>query len=472
MNSVTPNARPFMGPNMYITPPAAFTHFHQDGHGTVDSGHFCLKGYNEVILLRRLTERHKKHALMILTGNFLNNGDKTHDYFDALYQVPHGDELGEKPAWPTKEQIEKCRQMGYCPTVVIIKPGQLIHINKGRLHAFRKMSPSPLPSHDCHEALREELIKERNITGEELCISVAWDWMFKGVTSAGINREVLSVLEASILNRKRGKMSLAIPEMALLQMAKFTPPIKAVDSVHHMGVSGMVGFIKNGQDIAKGIDARITNEACLGILPGLRHVVKEHVNTMEIASREACQSLLRGKRVTISKRPNTHENPSSFPVDPYGNNDFFCKLCNQELSNVYFHCDGCEQLLSKDFNICRKCHAEKMFCQTIQMHPSNPKRHSTLNHTGRMNYDRGSRCPCRNGPACKICHFCSGCSCRCHTWFTLHYRLFNKDEETALLARVEAATKAEPVEPDEPFHRYLDQAFTEARLENASRKYD
>jgi hypothetical protein len=34
MNPVTPDARPFMGPNLYITPPASFTHFHQDGHGT------------------------------------------------------------------------------------------------------------------------------------------------------------------------------------------------------------------------------------------------------------------------------------------------------------------------------------------------------------------------------------------------------------------------------------------------------
>ena len=33
MNPVTPEARPFMGPNLYITPPASFTHFHQDGHG-------------------------------------------------------------------------------------------------------------------------------------------------------------------------------------------------------------------------------------------------------------------------------------------------------------------------------------------------------------------------------------------------------------------------------------------------------
>ncbi|KAL3936586.1 MAG: hypothetical protein SGBAC_008127 [Bacillariaceae sp.] len=98
MNSVTSTARPFMGPNMYVTPPAAFTHFHQDGHGTVDSGHLCISGYNEVVLLRRLTERHKKHALMILTGDFggenKRKGQKSRSaYFDGLYQEPHGDLL-------------------------------------------------------------------------------------------------------------------------------------------------------------------------------------------------------------------------------------------------------------------------------------------------------------------------------------------------------------------------------------------
>lgn len=97
-SKVTSTARPFMGPNMYVTPPAAFTHFHQDGHGTVDSGHLCISGYNEVVLLRRLTERHKKHALMILTGDFggenKRKGQKSRSaYFDGLYQEPHGDLL-------------------------------------------------------------------------------------------------------------------------------------------------------------------------------------------------------------------------------------------------------------------------------------------------------------------------------------------------------------------------------------------
>ena len=88
LQQITEHARPIMGPNMYVTPPASFTTFHQDGNGTVDSGHLCLSGYNEVVLLRRLTERHKKHALMILTGNA-----GTNEYFDGLYELPHSDEL-------------------------------------------------------------------------------------------------------------------------------------------------------------------------------------------------------------------------------------------------------------------------------------------------------------------------------------------------------------------------------------------
>jgi len=77
-----------MGPNLYITPPASFTHFHQDGHGTVDSGHLCISGFNEVVMLRRLTERHKKHALWILSGKQSNGF-----HFDGLYSMPHGDLL-------------------------------------------------------------------------------------------------------------------------------------------------------------------------------------------------------------------------------------------------------------------------------------------------------------------------------------------------------------------------------------------
>ena len=73
-----------MGPNLFVTPPGSFTRFHQDGkechccgvfcifakfnisipgYGTVDSGHLCLSGYNEVVMLRRLPSGHEENAI-------------------------------------------------------------------------------------------------------------------------------------------------------------------------------------------------------------------------------------------------------------------------------------------------------------------------------------------------------------------------------------------------------------------------
>merc|ERR1712023_115547 len=135
-----------MGPNLYITPPGSFTHFHQDGHGTVDSGHQCLRGRNEVIMLRRMDEGNKRRALRILCGDCV--------HYDALYGKPH--DAGDKPAWPKENQIEELRQLGYCPSVFTLEPGEYVHINKGRLHAFRKKLPSPNQA-------------------EEYNVSVAWD---------------------------------------------------------------------------------------------------------------------------------------------------------------------------------------------------------------------------------------------------------------------------------------------------------
>lgn len=71
------------------------------------------------------------------------------------------------------------------------------------------------------------------------------------------------------------------------------------------------------------------------------------------------------------------------------------------VSNVYMHCDGCERLLNKDFNICSTCHMEGKYQIKVQMHPFNDKSHSILNHTGNPQYLRQSRCPCKNGKACQ-----------------------------------------------------------------------
>lgn len=269
--------------------------------------------------------------------------------------------------------------MGYCPTVCIVKPGQLIHINKGRLHAFRKMSIAALPEGDCHKKLREKTIEEYKLTKETLCVSIAWDWMYRGVSVGGINREFSSVLEAVVLNRKNGKLSLAIPEFSLFQMAKILNPGEKT-------ASSLESFLPFGRsDSREQVVTSIPDAKtiCRGILPSLRHVMKQQLTTLGNASSSASTSESRGERVTIAKRPNTHEDPLEFPLDPYGLDGFACKLCSRELSNVYYHCDGCEKLLSKDFNICLECHKDQKFMCTVIMHPTNPKRHASLNHTGK-----------------------------------------------------------------------------------------
>ena len=76
---------------------------HLDGHGSVDSGHVCGSGYNEVLLMRRLTERHKVNATTILNETV---GGK----YAPLYNLPHDDE-NDKPGWMNSDTIKEWEMM-------------------------------------------------------------------------------------------------------------------------------------------------------------------------------------------------------------------------------------------------------------------------------------------------------------------------------------------------------------------------
>jgi len=434
MHAVNAAGRPFMGPNLYITPPGSFTNFHQDGHGTVDSGHQCLSGYNEVVMLRRLTETHKRNAIKLLNGE---------DYFyhDALYGLPHAEGAAVKaPRWPHVEDIDQCKEMNYYPSVFILKPGQFVHINKGRLHAFRKLSFSLLPDRDCHSNLRNEIIHESNRKNlplnDSLCVSVAWDWTYRGFSSEGINREVSSMMECAALNRERGSQSLAIPETSLLFTAKFfvARANKALKLTNYDCMLSWNGY-KNASSLRCSPPLSPEPVSVLrGILPSLAHLVARHKAAVENAKRSAAGEE-NHRQLSPSLFPDCWENPRQFSIDPYGN-DFFCRLCQEELANVYMHCYGCEEILNKDFNICIGCHAESRFKKKILMHPLNNKNHSTINHTGHYTLNRQSRCPCKNGPVCKGCGFCAGCSCKCHQSFILRFRFMHLASEETLLHSV------------------------------------
>jgi hypothetical protein len=156
----------------------------------------------------------------------------------------------------------------------------------------------------------------------------------------------------------------------------------------------------------------------------------------------------------------------SILLSPSG--DYYCVICYKELSNVYFHCNGCEQLLSKDFNICETCHSEKNYKINHLMHAGNNSPDSAVNHTGkyssnhqpasrtllashRLKYclnffvpllstgDMKLRCSCEKSIARKVCGSCKKCvvcCCNCHSQFSIRIRFFNQESEQMLLRRL------------------------------------
>ena len=236
------------------------------------------------------------------------------------------------------------------------------------------MSLNELPSDDCHYEARRAMIQTEKLESERLCVSVAWDWNFLGISEHGIYREVTVNLESTILNRLRGVRSLAIPEFSVLEAARhFAKPACRPSTIDFLPSCEFRALEHCHR--ASNVSEREKTIVCRGILPVLRYVVTEHTKAMDEA--------MEGATTKPMKLPDTYADPSKSAIDPRGSDGFSCMTCSKELSNVYFHCNGCEKLLSKDFNICVACHAAKKFKITVQMHPNQTKRHATLNHTGK-----------------------------------------------------------------------------------------
>ena len=284
----------------------------------------------------------------------------------------------------------------------------MIHINKGRLHAFRKLCPSILPVEDCHAAQRADLVNEQMIRKDELCISVAWDWMFRGVTETGINREISATMSCAELNRQNEVVSLGIPGAALLQMAR---------SISKEKGAGPKPFQPTAEVV------------CRGILKGLCAVVEVHEGEITSAREK-------GILLDIMERSDADQDPLSRGINPYGNSDYTCRFCSKELANVYCHCNGCDSILGRDFNICVGCHSIGKYKVDVTMGESkvlHSKQHHTESFRGR------AVCVCADPMKAGNCHKCDGCaacSCTCHSSFSMHYRFFDLQAEKRLVERV------------------------------------
>jgi hypothetical protein len=212
MHHVGRDSRPEMGPNLYLTFPGPVTTFHMDGNGMVDSAHLCLGGYNEVFMLPRLDSAKTAYALEVLKAP------------QALIMLPHDMKRGDTlkaHEWPTKNMVVQLQEKKIYPSIFILEPGQLLHIAKGRIHCFRKLTSDVLPVSDVHESLRKIIVQKNQVSNKNICVSVAWDWMYTGFTVAGQHNELAHVMQKPrTINLSRDTPESAIPELCLLRMAE------------------------------------------------------------------------------------------------------------------------------------------------------------------------------------------------------------------------------------------------------------
>ena len=246
--------------------------------------------------------------------------------------------------------------------------------------------------------------------------------MYRGISAKGINRELASTLECASLCREYSSKSLAIPETALLKLASRLPR-KMIDQqsregpLLHKPAMADTEFRSNWTEIAR------------GILPSLRHVINRECETPD------CDSAKRRKANSDDVEPDSFLDYAGTTVDPFGN-DYYCKLCDHELSNTYYHCEGCETLLAKDFNICLQCFMQKKFLQNTKMHQGKKEAmHSNNHHVGEP-----VACKCHPAAA-DMCSYCKKsmtcCCCTCHTVFTKRFRFFTKSRLQEILQNVE-----------------------------------
>ena len=269
--------------------------------------------------------------------------------------------------------------------------------------------------------------------------------MFLGVDAQGINREVSTIIENADRIRNRKTKTLAIVETCVYSMA---------ETASRRSLSEQV---PSGPEVAK------------GILPSLEVLVQRNTGPVELVTTATLNPELRSERmeellfgvacVEVGTVPDADTNPATRATEPYGN-DYTCKICDKELPNLYFHCEGCENLLKKDYNICISCFSDGSFLRYTPMRDTK-KRFSDLHHTGHTVENLGSReCPCKQGVCHGGCKKCRACSCKCHKVFSKRHRFRSNDQTLNLLSECVSASGNEKIQFfDETVHRLRGAVF-------------
>lgn len=203
-------------------------------------------------------------------------------------------------------------------------------------------------------------------------------------------------------------MSLAIPETAILAIAKQLPANVIPDTSNAF----VVPESNNECELSYWNLAR-------GILPSLQYVT------------ERDSKALKWNHVPVADLPDTYPNSSGISINPFSNN-YFCHICSHELANTYFHCQGCEKILLKNFNICIKCFQEDAYRVNMEMNPNKVQPIASHIHHFGTPQDRCSHVSTECSE-CSVCGKCALGTCKCHQTFERRCRFYTVERQQAIV---------------------------------------
>lgn len=178
-----------------------------------------------------------------------------------------------------------------------------------------------------------------------------------GITAPGINREVAMAIECA--NRLKDdnpteretqrEKPLGLPRLAVLNCANSIP--RRDNSAIQDRKQGLLTGDDNNTFYPK------WKNIARGIVGALRYLISEE----EGASTDEAVTVI---SENTDKTNNALGDYGS--TDPFGN-DYYCLLCQCELPNLYYSCNGCEKELDKEYKICVECLKKRSYIENRVM---------------------------------------------------------------------------------------------------------
>jgi hypothetical protein len=243
--------------------------------------------------------------------------------------------------------------------LLVVKPGEYIHLPKGCSHMFRKgcLEVGNLKKDDCHLELHTKLVEEAIVhdTARPHCVSVAYDWQFAGYTDAGIQREALWSWMACLRNRRN--MGVKLCQEANVKRCpeaegtkEETPPL-IESKIENLGQTELA--LLHVAELLGGSSDQ--NEPRLTQLKVLRPIIASVISRQlrfidyaeetaavqgEVMKTSGTKPINLYGLVTVEEHvPDTKQSPKTACSIVAYNTDFECVYCGIELANCYFHCN-------------------------------------------------------------------------------------------------------------------------------------